>query len=50
MPIYISRGKFTADAVKGMLAKPENREEAVANLFKSCRRQTHRLVLDLWPP
>ena len=36
MPIYISRGKFTTDAVKGMLAKPENREEAVANLFKSC--------------
>ena len=35
MPIYISRGKFTPDAVKGMLAKPENREEAVANLFKS---------------
>ncbi len=35
MPIYISRGKFTADAIKGMLAKPENREEAVANLFKS---------------
>ena len=27
MPIYISRGRFTADAVKGMLAKPENREE-----------------------
>jgi uncharacterized protein with GYD domain len=36
MPIYISRGKFTTDAVKGMLAKPENREEAVATLFKSC--------------
>jgi uncharacterized protein with GYD domain len=35
MPIYISRGKFTTDAVKGMLAKPENREEAVASLFKS---------------
>jgi uncharacterized protein with GYD domain len=35
MPIYISRGKFTTDAVKGMLAKPENREEQVANLFKS---------------
>ena len=26
MPIYISRGRFTSDAVKGMLAKPENRE------------------------
>jgi uncharacterized protein with GYD domain len=24
------------EAVKGMLAKTENREEAVANLFKSC--------------
>src|SRR6202521_1254934 len=35
MPIYISRGRFTADAVKGMLAKPENREDAVAKLFKS---------------
>jgi uncharacterized protein with GYD domain len=35
MPIYISRGRFTSDAIKGMLAKPENREEAVANLFKS---------------
>src|SRR4029453_178885 len=35
MPIYISRGRFTSDAVKGMLAKPENREEAVSNLFKS---------------
>ena len=35
MPIYISRGRFTADAVKGMLAKPENREEAVAKLVKS---------------
>ncbi|HEU0157951.1 MAG TPA: GYD domain-containing protein [Hyphomicrobiaceae bacterium] len=35
MPIYISRGKFTTDAVKGMLAKPENREDAVGTLFKS---------------
>ena len=35
MPIYISRGRFTSDAIKGMLAKPENREEAVVSLFKS---------------
>ena len=35
MSIYISRGRFTSDAIKGMLAKPENREEAVAELFKS---------------
>jgi hypothetical protein len=37
MPIYISRGRFTSDAVKGMLAKPENREEAVAKLFNVVR-------------
>jgi uncharacterized protein with GYD domain len=35
MPIYISRGRFTLDAIKGMVAKPENREDAVAALFKS---------------
>ena len=35
MPIYISRGSFTTDAVKGMMAKPENSEEAVSNFFKS---------------
>ena len=35
MTIYISRGRFTSEAVKGMLAKPENREDAVAKLFKS---------------
>jgi len=35
MPIYISRGRFTADAVKGMVNKPENREKAVSNLFES---------------
>jgi uncharacterized protein with GYD domain len=35
MAIYISRGRFTSDAVKGMVAKPENREEAVAKLCES---------------
>jgi uncharacterized protein with GYD domain len=35
MPIFISRGRFTTDAVKGMTAKPEDREEAVAKLCKA---------------
>jgi uncharacterized protein with GYD domain len=35
MSIYISRGRFTSEAVKGMLANPENREEAVAQLYQS---------------
>jgi uncharacterized protein with GYD domain len=33
MPIFITQGRFTQDAVKGMLAHPENREETVARLF-----------------
>jgi hypothetical protein len=44
MPIYISRGRFTANAVKGMLAKPENREEVVAKLFQ--RAFSMRLLHD----
>jgi uncharacterized protein with GYD domain len=35
MPIFISRGRFTSDAVKGMVGKPENRKEAVSKLFES---------------
>src|SRR5262245_63307910 len=35
MTIYISRGRCTSDAVKGMVAKPENREEAVSKLCES---------------
>jgi uncharacterized protein with GYD domain len=37
MPIYISRGRFTTQTVKDLLAKPENREEALSKLFKSVR-------------
>lgn len=33
MPIFITQGRFTQDAVKGMLAKPEDRAEAVGQLF-----------------
>jgi len=39
MPIYISRGKFTTERRQGMLANRKIAEEAVANLFKSCRRK-----------
>jgi uncharacterized protein with GYD domain len=35
MTVYISRGRFTPDAIKGMLNKPENREQAVTKLFQS---------------
>jgi uncharacterized protein with GYD domain len=31
--MFITQGRFTQDAVKGMLAKPEDRAESIAKLF-----------------
>jgi len=50
MPIYISRGRFTADAVKDLLAKPENREEALSKLFKSVGGKLIGWYLTFGPP
>ena len=33
MPIYITQGRYTRDAVKGMLARPEDRSEQVSRLL-----------------
>ena len=33
MSIFITQGRFTQDAIKGMLAKPEDRAEAVSQLL-----------------
>lgn len=35
MTIYITQGRYTGDAVRGMIAKPEDRAEAVAGLAKA---------------
>jgi uncharacterized protein with GYD domain len=35
MGIYITQGRFTAEAMKGMVAKPEDREVAVRKLIES---------------
>ncbi len=34
MPIYITQGRYTSDAINGMVAKPEDREKAVADLME----------------
>lgn len=34
MAIYITQGRYTRDAVKGMVANPENREKAIADLLE----------------
>lgn len=33
MPIFITTGRFTQDALRGMLAKPEDRSESLSQLF-----------------
>lgn len=33
MPVFISQGRFTKDAFKGMLANPEDRAESLAQLI-----------------
>jgi uncharacterized protein with GYD domain len=34
MPIFISRGCYTADALRGMVAAPEDREPSIAKVFE----------------
>jgi len=33
MPIYITQGRYTRDAIKGMLVRPEDRADAVSRLL-----------------
>ena len=33
MPIYITQGRYTRDAIKGMIVKPEDRGDATARLL-----------------
>lgn len=33
MPTFITQGRFTQDALKGMMAKPEDRAETVSRLL-----------------
>ncbi len=34
MPTYVCQGHYSRDAIRGMLARPEDREAAVAKLFE----------------
>ncbi len=33
MPIYITQGRYTRDAIKGMVVRPEDRADAVGRLL-----------------
>ena len=43
MPLYITRGNYSAATVAGMMAKPEDRTEAVAQLFAAVGGKLHAL-------
>ena len=49
MTIYISHGRYTAAAIRGMTAKPENRSEAVAELFSAAGAHLISWYLTLGP-
>jgi uncharacterized protein with GYD domain len=49
MTIYVSQGRYTPAAIKGMSAKPEDRSEAVAELFAAAGGRLISWYLTLGP-
>jgi uncharacterized protein with GYD domain len=43
MPLFITRGNYTQSAVAGMMAKPEDRSEALASLLKTAGGRLHAM-------
>ncbi len=41
MPFYMTQAKYSKDAVKGMLAKPQDRSAAVGKLLESIGGKLH---------
>jgi uncharacterized protein with GYD domain len=38
MPIYITQGRYTREAIKGMIVRPEDRADAVSRLLSKAAR------------
>jgi len=49
MTIYISQGRYTAAAIRGMSARPEDRSAAVAELFEAAGARLIGWYLTLGP-
>jgi uncharacterized protein with GYD domain len=41
MPIYITQGRYTRDAIRGMIVKPEDRAEALSRLISKVGGRLH---------
>ena len=46
MPIYITQGRYTREAIKGMIIRPEDRADAVRAAAVEGRRPPARLLSD----
>ncbi len=47
MPLYITRGNYTREAVAGMMGKPEDRAEALAQILASVGGKLHAMYYTL---
>lgn len=45
MPLFITQGRYTLDAVKGMVARPEDRAKAVEKLLARAGGKLHGYYL-----
>ncbi len=43
MPLYITRGNYNSQTIKNLLAKPEDRTEAVGKLFAAIGGKLHNI-------
>ncbi len=41
MPLYITRGNFTAETIKRMMAKPEDRSESIGKFMAAAGGKLH---------
>ena len=48
MPVFVSLGRYSQNAIKAMLAKPEDRTAAVRELVEMGRWQAARLLCVVW--
>lgn len=47
MPLYISQGKYASDAIRGLMAKPEDRTEEVQKLISAAGGKLHAFYYTL---
>ena len=49
MPIYITRGRYSAESIKNLVANPEDRLPAVRNLVEAAGAKLLNFYVTPWP-